>query len=488
MRLKKLTKDLAITIRGNRDVEINGLSADSRVIAPGNLFIAKKGQTVDGLNFIPDAVAAGAVAVLSDYYDPSLKGVTQLIHPEIPRMEGLLATRYHGEPSKELFTVGITGTNGKTTTAWITRQLLEAAGQPTGMIGTLGYYVGEQVYNATHTTPEVTRVHRMLREMCRNGCRAAVLEATSHALDQGRLREVDFDVALFTNLTLDHLDYHGDFTQYARAKRRLFEGLRAEGTLALCNGDDSYCDEVTGNCPGERILYGTGAHCDLRATDFVLTESETQFSLSYRGKSATVRSPLLGQHNVYNALAAIGVALHRGIPLEKIAEAFSSLQQAPGRMEQLPTNLPYSVVIDFAHTPKALEAATQTLRTVTQGRLITVFGCGGERDTSKRPLMAQAAESNSDLCIVTSDNPRNEDPEEICAQTFAGFAQPQKQQCICDRKEAIAAALQEATAGDTVLIAGRGHEANQLIGHRCIPFHDRTVALELCQTSTAGAT
>lgn len=487
MRIKKLLKDLDVTIQGNRELEVNGLNSDSRLIAPGNLFVAKKGLTVDGTHFIPGAIAGGATAILTDYYDPSLKGITQIIHPDVTKIEGIIADRYYGSPSKELFTIGITGTNGKTTTAWITQKLLELHGEACGMIGTLGYFVGERVYDATHTTPEVIRCHRLLREMCRNGCKSAVLEATSHALDQGRLLEVDFDIAVFTNLTLDHLDYHIDFTHYRAAKKRLFDDLRIKGSVALVNGDDPEHKNMLANCRAKPILYGLNQECDLKATDCVLSSKGTEFKISWKGKTATVFSPLLGHHNIYNTLAAIGTALHKKLSLSEIISALPSIPQVPGRMEKLDLDLPFSVVVDFAHTPSALEAATQTLKMLTKGRVITVFGCGGNRDQSKRPLMAQAAENNSAFCIVTSDNPRNESPEEICSQVISGFQSPENHLYILDRKEAIKTALEMAKAHDTILIAGRGHESTQLIGNQFHPFCDRQVAIDLTQNILRGA-
>lgn len=485
MKIKKLIKDLPIEVFGNKDTEINGICADSRFIAPGNLFIAKKGKTTDGLCYIPNAINAGATAILSDYFDPSLKGITQLIHPNVAEVEAILADRYSGHPSKKLSVISVTGTNGKTTCSFMIQHLLQKEQEPCGRIGTLGYDVGGKTYDATHTTPDVTRVHKLLHEMTLSGCRAAVVEATSHALDQARLAEVTFAIAAFTNLSHDHLDYHKTFEKYKESKLSLFSTL-PESALAVAPCDDPITKEIQDCCKAPVILYGLKNQADCQAKNIVLSKEGAQFTLSWKGEEQTVHLPLIGMMNVYNALLSATVALAMGLHLSSICKKLSCMPQVPGRMEMIETDRPFSVIVDFAHTPDALTKATKTVRQITENRVITVFGCGGDRDQEKRPLMAQAVEKESNLIIVTSDNPRLENPQSILSEISKGFLEQDKVLFIPDRKEAIEYALSVVDEGDTILIAGKGHESVQHIQGRCIPFSDREIVREFLQESFLG--
>lgn len=490
MKLKALLKGLDVEqVRGSKDVEITGLCANSRRVAPGNLFIAKKGLTVDGARYVPDAVEAGAVAVVTDIADPSLEDVTQVIVRDPNTLEAPLAACFYGNPSKELFTVGITGTNGKTTTAYLARHLLNSVegGGPCGLIGTIEYLVGTQRLDATHTTPVVTFNSKMLREMCRQQCRSAVMEVTSHGLEQGRVTGIAYDVAVFTNLSADHLDYHGNMEDYCLAKSRLFRSLdvanRKAGMpdpVAIVNGDDAWCGRVTQGCKVPVITFGYNEKADIRASDVATTAEETAFTVHYRGEEVRVHCPLIGAYNVYNALAAIGVALQRGATLQCVAEALASAPPVPGRLEPVANELGVSVFVDFAHTPDALDNVLKTVKGIAPKRLITVCGCGGDRDASKRAPMGRAAERWSDLCVVTSDNPRKEDPATICEQMLEGFDAPEGHRVEVDRRKAIAIALEEAQPGDAVVIAGKGHETKQIFAHQTTAFDDRLVAAELC--------
>lgn len=492
MKIKKLTKDIpGLQIKGNKDLEITGLCANSKLVAPGNLFIAKKGLSSDGNQYIPEAVSGGAAAVLTDFFNPFLQNVVQLIHPNIPAIEGLLATNYYQSPSKELFMVGLTGTNGKTTTSFLVKHLLDKIEGSCGLIGTIEYIIGEHRYQATRTTPDVVANHKMLREMILHKCRCAAMEVTSHALDQGRVQQIDFDVAVFTNLTLDHLDYHHTMENYCQTKNKLFRFLQTHGNdknkkpyekTAIVNSDSPWLPQIIAGCPAHILTYGIyDPQAAIRATDIALTSTGTRFNVSYCGQTVPFLTPLAGRYNVYNTLAAAGVLLSRQVSLEAIAEAVTSFRSVPGRLELVPNPLGLKIYVDFAHTNDALANVLTCLNELKQGRIITVFGCGGDRDVTKRPKMAQASEEYSDFTIVTSDNPRSEDPMAIINQIVAGFSHKDRYRIELDRYAAIAHAIDIATADDIILIAGKGHELYQAFAHKIVEFDDRKVAAQICQ-------
>lgn len=489
MKLKKLIKDLPLKqFKGSKDVEITGICANSKLVAPGNLFIAKKGMSEDGAQYIPEAIAAGAVAVLTDIYDPSLKNVAQLIHPHVATIEGLVAASYYQFPSRELFMVGITGTNGKTTTTFLVKHFLDRLRGHCGLIGTIEYIIGQHRYQATRTTPDVTSNHKMLREMLIQGCQSAAMEVTSHALDQGRVENIEYDVAVFTNLTLDHLDYHSTMENYCAAKNKLFRSLKKESKksnfpkkLAIVNADSPWTAKLIEGCPVPVMTYGLEAGADLRAIDVKLTSAGTEFQFVYRGEKFPCVFPLIGRFNVYNCLAATAVALAQGTPLEGIIPLIASVPAVMGRLQPVPNRLGLKVYVDFAHSDDALANVLECLKELNQGRMITVFGCGGDRDRSKRPKMARVAEEFSDLSIVTSDNPRNEEPEQIAKEVAAGFQKQDSYLIELDRKNAIRKALELATPEDIILIAGKGHETYQIFSHKKIEFDDAKVAGQLCE-------
>ncbi len=479
MKLKKLLKGISVKeVRGSKDVIITGLCANSKVVAPGNLFVAKKGRVDDGAQYIPEAISAGATAILTDIFDPSLRDVTQVIHPDISAIESMLAAHYYQFPSKDLFMVGITGTNGKTTTSFLIKYLLEQLSLSCGLIGTIEYVIGKQRYQATRTTPDVISNYKMLREMVLQGCKAAVMEVTSHALDQGRVQNIEYDVGIFTNLSLDHLDYHQTMDNYYLAKQKLFEHLGCAKT-AIINSDNRWHEKILQNCRSKILTYGLHSPATLRAKDIRLSSSGTHFSICYKGQEVECRCPLVGRFNVYNCLAAIAVGLTRGEPLEKLAQILSSFPPVPGRLEPVPNDLGLNIFVDFAHSDDALINVLECLQEIKKGKIITVFGCGGDRDHFKRPKMAKAAEEFSDFCIVTSDNPRSEDPQGICKEIIKGFS---KSNWIVeiDRREAIKKAIQMATVNDIILIAGKGHETYQVFAHKTVDFDDRKIAIQLC--------
>lgn len=488
MKLKKLLKDIPVKeVKGSKDVEITGLCANSKVVAPGNLFVAKKGRVDDGAHYIHEAIAAGATAVLTDIFDPSLRNITQVIHPHVSAIESLLAAQYYQHPSRELFMVGITGTNGKTTTSFLIKHMLDQLNVPCGLIGTIEYIIGKHRYQAVRTTPDVISNHKMLREMILQGCKSAVMEVTSHALDQGRAQNIDYDIGIFTNLTLDHLDYHQTMDNYCMAKQKLFQGFNPKQSkqgnpfpkTAVVNIDSPWYEKMLQGCQAQVLTYGFGPSATVRAKNIQLTPSGTQFTIRYNGEEVKCRCPLVGRYNVYNCLAAVCVGLIRQEPLEKLGAILSSFPAVPGRLELVRNDLGLNIFVDFAHSDDALTNVLECLQEFKKGRIITVFGCGGDRDHSKRPKMSKAAEELSDFCFVTSDNPRSENPLKICQEITQGFKK-ENWMVEIDRREAIKKAISMANLNDIILIAGKGHETYQVFAHKTVEFDDRKIASQLC--------
>ena len=482
MRLKNLIKSLPqLEVIGSREIEITNVTSNSRLVVPGSLFIAKRGSAFDGNKFVPEAIASGAVCVLTDLFDPSLQ-VTQLVTPNVHAAEALVAAAFWQWPAKELMMVGVTGTSGKTTTTYIVRHLFCHVGVSTGLIGTVAYIAGDRQCEAPNTTPDVVTNHRLLREIVRSGGRACVMEVSSHALEQGRVAQIGFDTAIFTNLSHEHLDYHVTMEAYAHAKNRLFRSLGEEGksdVLAVANSQDPWMKAVLEGTRAKTITYAVDAPADVTATGLRFTSTSTTFTLSYGGSSAEVVLPLAGRYNVANAIAAASAFLGRGYSLKVIAEGLATVQSPPGRLERVINEADLTVYVDYAHKVDALRKVLVTLREGTSGRLITVFGCGGDRDRAKRPLMARASEELSDITIVTSDNPRSEDPHMIIREICTGFTQG-GYHVFADRREAIAEAIRLATPDDVVLIAGKGHEKYQIFAHGTVPFDDCQVVSECC--------
>lgn len=491
MKLKKLFKDIPLSlVKGSKEIEITGVCANSKLVSPGNLFIARKGFSVDGSLYIPEAVSAGAAAVLTDIYDPLLnKSITQLIHSDVSTIEGAVAASYYQHASQSLFVVGITGTNGKTTTSFLIKHLLDCLHSPCGLIGTIEYIIGPHRYQAIRTTPDVCTMHKMLREMVLQGCQSAVMEVTSHALDQGRVDGIDFDIAIFTNFSSEHLDYHKTMDAYAAAKNKLFRRLNLKKQkkvhsfpkTAVINIDDPAYSQITQGCATAVLTYGIVGDADLKAEEVAFSASGTTLTMRYQEQKVSFKWPFVGMFNVYNCLAATAVGLIRGVRLETMAEIWSRAPAVPGRLESVSNPLGLNIYVDFAHTDDALRNVLGCLRSCCKkGRLITVFGCGGNRDTTKRPKMARVAEELSDVVIVTSDNPRNEDPQEIISQVVTGFSDGYSYDVDEDRTQAIARAIALATPDDIILIAGKGHEPYQVFAHKTVEFDDRKVAYRLC--------
>lgn len=490
MKLKKLFRNIKeVEIKGSKELEITGLCSNSKLVAPGNLFIAKKGLVDDGVRYISEAIAAGATAVLTDMYDPSRKEIVQIITPSPAAVEGELAKEFYQDPSSSLFMVGITGTNGKTTTAFLVKHLLDKLLGQTGLIGTIEYIIGKQRYQATRTTPDVLSNQKMLREMCLQGCKAAVMEVTSHALVQGRVNRIEFDVAILTNLSLDHLDYHNTMEAYADAKNLLFRNhLRKDGekkglqpSCAVVNVDNAWSERILKGCPSRFLTYGLIGDADLKASSINLTPRGSSFLLNFEGHKYPCEIPLVGRFNIYNVLASVAALIAGGYSLEKIVPLLKELPLIPGRLQPVPNDLGLQIFVDFAHSDDALQNVLETLTEFKEGKVTTIFGCGGDRDASKRPKMAQVAEQFSDLTIVTSDNPRSEDPEAICREILRGFAKADSFAVELDRKRAIEKAIEQSQPKDIILIAGKGHEAYQIFAHKTIEFDDEKIASELCR-------
>lgn len=476
IKLKKLFSGLDVQIYGNKDLEISGISGHSKRVSFGQLFVAKGGLSSHGADFIEEAIIGGATAILCDLYNPFLKKVTQVICSSPASIEALLAKRFYDQEAKSLKVIGITGTNGKTTTAYLLRALLGE--KKTGLIGTIEYVIGSKSYPATLTTPDVITNHKLLAQMKKAHLSYAVMEVTSHALTQGRVDQIDFEAAVFTNISQDHLDYHKTMENYIQAKSLLFQKL-SSNKVAIINADDPNSETLTQKCRAKIKTYGLFKEATYRAQNIIYTPKGTSFDLLYQKKKTSLKTPLIGQFNVYNTLAALAVALEQGYSLSSLAKVLKNLKAPHGRLEPITHSLGFQVFVDFAHTPDALENTLSTLEQIPHKRILTVFGCGGDRDQEKRALMGRVASLKSDLVFITSDNPRSEDPDQICRSILKGCLYPEKTFVLVDRREAIEKALTLATQEDLVLIAGRGHELYQILGRSRLPFSDVEVVKEI---------
>jgi UDP-N-acetylmuramoyl-L-alanyl-D-glutamate--2,6-diaminopimelate ligase len=466
------------------DIDVHRIQYDSRKIERGDCFVALRGAGTDGHKFVEAAVEKGAKVVVLEQ-DATLPDsyfmhthVVKVVVPDSRKALALLSANFFGLPSRDLTMIGVTGTNGKTTTTHLVKAILEAAGQRVGLIGTIEYKIGDEVIPASHTTPESLELNGMLAQMLKSGCQSVSMEVSSHALHQSRVFGIDYDVAVFTNLTQDHLDYHGTMDEYFKAKKILFDGL-AEGAVAVTNCDDEWGMKIVSTTKGRTISYGVSDNADVRATDIRLSMDGTTFKVRSANKEYSLSSTLVGRFNVYNILSAYSTGVALGYEHEKIALGISSVKNVRGRFERIPSPNGWTAIVDYAHTPDALEKCLRTIHDVLpkerRGRIITVFGAGGDRDKTKRPLMGKIAGSLSDIAIVTSDNPRTEDPQQIINEIVAGIPRAAVVSREVDRRTAIHTALQQARAGDVVLIAGKGHEDYQVIGKEKRHFSDREV-------------
>ncbi len=459
---------------GAATVEVTGIRDDSRQVQPGDLFVAMKGEHTDGHAHIDEAIERGAVAVITEQVG-SLEAVVSVRVPDSVDALARVSAAFWGYPSRELTTVGITGTNGKTTVSLLVQRLFRAAGRPAGLIGTLRYEVGGEIFPAPNTTPQSLQVQQLLHRMKEKGMAAAVMEVSSHALELGRVQECCFDLRVFTNLTRDHLDFHESMENYYRAKARLFgEAYAKEGTVSLINVDDRWGRRLAEETAGRVRTFALHEKADFQAQDYCNTIDGLALTVKTPEGTIAVESPLSGTYNLSNLLAAVAVGVSLGLREEILQEGIAGLPAVPGRFEKIP-GPGFTVVVDYAHTDDALRNLLQAVRELCRGRVITVFGCGGDRDRGKRPLMGRAAAEFSDRVIVTSDNPRTEDPRAILAEILAGIGEEKRPfvEVVEDRREAITKGVCEAKAGDIVVVAGKGHEDYQILGEKRIHFDDR---------------
>jgi UDP-N-acetylmuramoyl-L-alanyl-D-glutamate--2,6-diaminopimelate ligase len=460
---------------------VTSLAYDSRRVHPGTLFFAIQGEKADGHKFIPLALERGAVAIVSERAAPSDLTSGWVRVPKIRRALAAAARRFYGEPDSLLQLIGNTGTNGKTTTAFLVESILRASGVAAVLFGTIEYRVGAPSHPALNTTPESLHLLGYFAQLVEGGTKAAVMEVSSHALAQERVWGFRFKVAVFTNLTQDHLDYHKDMEHYFQAKRRLFEGLGAPPPeLAVINADDPWGAKLMDLPYANRMTYGIDSDAQVRPKQWSHGKLGLEAELMTPVGKVEVTSKLVGRANLANILAATATTAGLGITAAKIEEGISSLTAVPGRFEVIDEGQPFLVVVDYAHTDDALRNVLTTARELTRGRLIVVFGCGGERDRAKRPLMGEAAGSLSDLPVLTSDNPRSEDPLLIMSDALVGLQRTGRAYVAeVDREAAIQKALEEASQGDVVVLAGKGHETYQILKDRTIPFDDREVARKI---------
>ncbi|MFN2492816.1 MAG: UDP-N-acetylmuramoyl-L-alanyl-D-glutamate--2,6-diaminopimelate ligase [Pyrinomonadaceae bacterium] len=490
--MKQIAATTSGKLSGDPTVVVTDVTHDSRLAGPGSLFVAVRGGLMDAHKFIPEVIKQGAVGVISELNSLEQLPLQREVVPanfawiqveNVRRAMALAAAEVHHHPSRELKLVGITGTNGKTTTAYLVASIPEAAGEPVGMTGTVEYRLGAERRKAERTTPEATDMQRMLRKAVAAGCKTAVMECSSQAMDFHRCDGLQYAVAVFSNLTRDHLDYHKTMENYWYAKQRLFDGrLGSRPRISVINVDDKYGVELADRLEKENlsvVRYAVKSDADVTARNAEFSLEGMKFDLKTPAGNKRFHSPLVGPPHIYNTLAAVASGLALGYDVEVITRALQKCTGAPGRFERVPHSGDFAVVVDYAHSDDALLNVLRTAREVTRGKIITVFGCGGDRDPSKRAPMGAAAGSLSDVVILTSDNPRTEDPEKILADAEEGIKQTGKPyRKIADRRDAIHQAISEAGSNDLVLIAGKGHEDYQIIGREVFHFDDKEIARE----------
>lgn len=486
----KTLKDIISTldvqqVQGNQNVSIQDITADSRAVKPNSLFIALDGATVDGHNYIDKAVDAGAVAVIVSK-PVTVPADVCVITVDDTRQAMMVCVPYFFDyPANRMRMVGVTGTNGKTTTTHMIRHILKAQGFKVGVIGTVHIMIGDTSYPIHNTTPDVVDLQHILHQMVQENVEYCVMEVSSHALALGRVSGVEFDTAVFTNLTQDHLDFHKTFENYLAAKCKLFEQVSAPNQVkdnkgAVINIDDSYGYRVMEKTTAPTITYSTLGKGTLNASDVHMSTKNSQYTVNYKGESYPVLMNTTGLFNVYNTLAAIGACLQEGISMEAIDTALKTFSSVPGRFELIEEGQDFAVVVDYAHTPDGLQNILETAKAIKENRIIIVFGCGGDRDATKRPIMGRIAAEYGDKIYVTSDNPRTEDPVQIVKDVEVGVKEALREgtsyEVIVDRREAINHAIHDAKAGDIVIIAGKGHENYQILKNETIHFDDREEA------------
>jgi len=497
MTLKNLINILPdSTVTGESASPITGITSDSRKVVSGSIFVCISGEEHDGADYIQSALKQGAVAIVSEKVVANSwdESVSYIQVSDARAALAALACAWNAHPSAKMKVIGITGTNGKTTTSYIAHAIMNDVWRRAGLLGTVVVDDGEEKHEATHTTPGAVELQSTLATMLGNDCRGVAMEISSHAIEQKRVDGLELDVAVFTNLSQDHLDYHGSMNKYFRAKCRLFEMLGNQSgnkkTTAVINLDDDYGQKLKEEFDGELyfLTYGHGVHADVRIGRTIQNVRGTEFELTYKEKQYRVSTPYIGRFNVSNCVAALSACIAVGINARDCIKALANVPQVPGRMENIGSRDGASLFVDYAHTPDAVEKACAALKELNPRRLITVFGCGGDRDETKRPLMGQAAAKGSDICIVTTDNPRSEDPALIVKHIEKGMSGAQYE-VILNRDEAIQAAVNISGEGDIILVAGKGHETYQEVKGERLPFDDRRSAykaLNLKKAPTPG--
>lgn len=473
MKLRELIKNLSIIeMNADAELEISGVSYDSRKTEKGDMFVAIRGFEADGHKFIPTAVENGAAVILCEE-KPSCD-IPYVLVSDSRYGLAIVSRDFFGDPASEMTMIGITGTSGKTSSSYLIKHMLESKlDAKVGLIGTNGNMIGDEFLHTEHTTPESYELHKLFRHMADSGCTHVVMEVSSHSLTLERVAGIHFDVALYTNLSQDHLDFHGTMEEYAAAKRKLFSMC----SLGCFNLDDAWADFMRDGASCRTMTFSTEKNeADLVAKDIRLTADGVRFASVSGDEISITKLGIPGMFSVYNALGTMSVGLALGLSLADCSDAMSSAKGVKGRLEIVPTGRDFSVVIDYSHKPDALEKILKTLKPVTRGRLIALFGCGGDRDKLKRPIMGRIAADNADLVVVTSDNPRTEDPDEIIREIVAGMKDKRTPtKVICDRREAIAWAIDNAAPGDVLLLAGKGHEDYQVVGHEKHHMDEREI-------------
>ena len=476
MKLRELIKNLSIIeMNADAELEISGVSYDSRKTEKGDMFVAIRGFEADGHKFIPKAVENGAAVILCEE-KPSCD-IPYVLVSDSRYGLAIVSRDFFGDPASEMTMIGITGTSGKTSSSYLIKHMLESKlDAKVGLIGTNGNMIGDEFLHTEHTTPESYELHKLFRHMADSGCTHVVMEVSSHSLTLERVAGIHFDVALYTNLSQDHLDFHGTMEEYAAAKRKLFSMC----SLGCFNLDDAWADFMRDGASCRTMTFSTEKNeADLVAKDIRLTADGVRFASVSGDEISMTKLGIPGMFSVYNALGTMSVGLALGLSLADCSDAMSSAKGVKGRLEIVPTGRDFSVVIDYSHKPDALEKVLKTLKPVTRGRLIALFGCGGDRDKLKRPIMGRIAADNADLVVVTSDNPRTEDPDEIIREIVAGMKDKRTPtKVICDRREAIAWAIDNAASGDVLLLAGKGHEDYQVVGHEKHHMDEREIVAD----------
>jgi UDP-N-acetylmuramoyl-L-alanyl-D-glutamate--2,6-diaminopimelate ligase len=478
MKLTKLIEALGDKrIYGPQDIDIAGIVYDSRQVTPGTLFVAIRGLHTDGHQHVPSAIEKGAAAVVVDR-EVIHGAVTTIQVPDSRKALALLATRWYREPAAKLRLIGITGTDGKTTTSYLLRALLQAAGHRTGLIGTVSTSIGKSDTPSAYTTPEAPELQGCLHQMVSQGEEFVVMEVSSHALAMDRVYGIPYEMAVFTNLSRDHLDFHGDFEHYRDAKALLFKRLQGQRARAVINRDDPHAQFMMERTTVPVITFSAEKQGDVHLLNARLTMEGSELEIRTPAGRLQLRSPLLGRYNVFNTLAAVAAGIALDLSLDSMRQGVEGMSGVDGRFETMQPAGGFTVIIDYAHTPQALTRLLGAVREMSPRRILLVFGCGGDRDRGKRPEMADAASQLADMIFLTTDNPRSEDPLEILRQAERGILPGTPHQVVPDRREAIRQGLRSARPGDVLVIAGRGHEPFQIVGEQKIPFLDRTVVLE----------